>query len=110
MISTLIVLSLTFGLLIVLPLMIVGLVLKVGIAILLLPFKLLGGAVRLVLGLASLFFHFLFGVAGFVGFVVACLAFVLFLPALPFLLVGVIVWMACRGSSTGTSLAARTAS
>src|SRR4029453_991361 len=48
MITTLIVLSLTFGLLIVLPLMIVGLVLKVGLTILLLPFKLLGGALRLV--------------------------------------------------------------
>jgi len=108
MITALIVLSLTFGLLIVLPLMIVGLILKVGLAILLLPFKLLGGAVRLILGLTGLFFHFLFGVAGFVGFVLACLAFLFFLPALPFLLVGAIVWLACRGTST--SLTARTAS
>lgn len=108
MIATLIVLSLTFGLLFVLPLMVVGLVLKVGLTILLLPFKLLGGAFRLLLGLTGLFFHFLFGVAGFVGFILACLAFLLFLPALPFLLVGAIVWMACRGGSTG--LTARTAS
>ena len=99
MITTWIVLSLVFSLLVVLPLMIVGLVFKVGLAILLLPLKLLAGAFRLLLGLAVLLFNLLFGVAGFVGFVLACLAFLFLLPALPFLLVGAMVWLACRGSA-----------
>ena len=108
MIGTLILLSLAFGFLIVLPLLILGVALKVIMAILLLPLKLLGGAFRLVFGLAGLLFHFLFGVAGFIGLVLACITFVLFLPALPLLLIGAIVWLACRGGHS--SLTPRTVS
>lgn len=73
-----------FGLLVALPLLLLGLLIRLAVGVALIPLKILGFAVRLSLGLAL----------GLVALVLA--GAVLLLPLLPFLLLGFVVWMIVR--------------
>jgi len=81
----LLILCLLVGSLILVPLLILGLVLRLALGLVLIPFKVAGLAIRLVLGLA-------FGV---VGLVLAGTA-VLLIPLLPILFLAGGVWLIVR--------------
>jgi hypothetical protein len=80
----LLILCLLFGCLIVVPLMLVGLVLRLAIGIALIPLRIAGFAVKLVLSLSL----------GLVALVV--LGALLFIPLLPVMLLALTVWLMVR--------------
>jgi hypothetical protein len=80
----LLILLLAVGFLIVVPLLVVGLVLRLAIGVVLIPLRIAGFAVRLTLGL----------VAGIVGLILA--GTVLLIPLLPVLLLVFFVWLIAR--------------
>jgi hypothetical protein len=80
----LLILLLFVGFLIVVPLLLVGLILRLVVGLVLIPLKIAGFAVRLSLGLA----------AGLVGLILA--GTVLLIPLLPVLLLAFFVWMIVR--------------
>jgi hypothetical protein len=88
---------LVFGLLIlILPLMLLGLLLKLVLFAVSLPFRVIGLAFKLVFGIFGLVFKVLFSAAGLVGALVACFVVVMMLPLLPLLLVGAGLWLMTR--------------
>jgi hypothetical protein len=85
MISTLLTLALLVILPLALPLLLIGMVLK----LVLLPLKIVGFAVRLV-------FKVLFGVFGLAFVLLAVGAFVVLLPLLPLLFIAAGIWLVAR--------------
>ena len=83
--AVLLMLFLFVGFLILVPLLIVGLVLKLALALVLIPFKVAGLAIRLALGL----------VFGVVGLILAGTA-VLLIPLLPILFLAAGIWLIVR--------------
>lgn len=74
------------------------LLLKALFCLVLLPFKLLGGALHLLGALIGFVFKALFSVFGMVAFVLTGLLLLVALPLLPFLIVGGLVWLVVRPS------------
>jgi hypothetical protein len=83
------------GFLILLPLMIVGAIVKLLVALVLLPLKLLGAALKLVLGLVAA----VVSTVGAIGFALGALLLLVALPLLPLLLVGGFVWAVFKAFS-----------
>jgi len=83
--AVLLTLFLIVGFLILVPLLIVGLALKLALALVLIPFKVAGLAIRLALGL----------VFGVVGLILAGTA-VLLIPLLPILFLAAGIWLIVR--------------
>jgi hypothetical protein len=84
--------TLAFGFLVLVPVLLVTVVLKVALGLVLLPFKLLGGIFRLAFGLVGGLFRLAFGAVGFLAFALAAVFCVVLLPLLPFLVVGAMLW------------------
>ena len=85
-------LTLAFGFMVLLPVLLVSVVLKVALGLVLLPFKLLGGIFRLGFGLLGGLLRLAFGAVGLLAFVVGAVFCVVLLPLLPFLVVGAMLW------------------
>ncbi|SRR5260370_26455112 len=83
---------------IVVPLLILKVLLQVVLGLVLLPFKLLGGAFRLTLGLLGGVLKLFFAGAMVVGALLLGVAAFILLPLLPFLVLGGLVWLAIRAS------------
>jgi len=96
MLATLLFLVLAFGLLVMVPLMLVSAILKVAVGLVLLPLRLLGGALHLVFGLVGGVFKLLFGAAGLLALVVGGFVLLVALPLLPLLFLGAVVWAILR--------------
>ena len=85
-------LTLAFGFMVLLPVLLVSVVLKVALGLVLLPFKLLGGIFRLGFGLLGGLLRLAFGAVGLLAFVVGAVFCVVLLPFLPFLIIGAMLW------------------
>lgn len=96
MIASLLFLAMFFGMVVVLPILLLSLVFRVALGVLLLPFHLLGAVVKVFFGLAGGLFRLLFGAAGLLTVAVAALFFLVFLPLLPFLVIGAGIWLVAR--------------
>jgi len=96
MIASLLFLALFFGMVVVLPILVVSLVFRVALGVLLLPFHLLGAVLRVFFGLAGGLFRLFFGAAGLLAFAVAALFFLVFLPLLPFFIIVGGIWLVAR--------------
>jgi hypothetical protein len=93
--SFLIMLLVGLGFLVILPL----LILKVVLGLIWLPFKLLGFVLRLVFGLVFGAIGLVFSVAGVVLAVLLAVGLALVVPLLPFLVIGVGIWLLVRAAS-----------
>jgi hypothetical protein len=95
MFSTLMSLALCVGFFVMMPLVIVGVVAKLLLTLVLLPFKLLGAALNVFLGLVTA----AISVVSALGFVALTLVFLVALPLLPLLLFGGFVWAVVKALS-----------
>jgi len=77
-------------------LLIIKIFFGLALGLVLLPFRILGAALHLVLGILSAVTKAFFGVLGVVGGVLAFGLVLLALPLLPFLLLGCFVWVLVR--------------
>ena len=92
----LVLLILMFGLVVMVPLMLVSVVLRVALGLVFLPFKLLGGLLRLGFGVMGGLFKLAFGAVGFLAFALGAVFCVVLLPLLPFLIVVGLVFAVVR--------------
>jgi hypothetical protein len=76
--------------------------LKVLLALVLLPFKLVGGLFKVALGLVGGLFGLLFAGVSVVGVLLAVVFGLVLLPLLPFLVLGGLFWMALRAGRPRT--------
>jgi hypothetical protein len=81
-----------FGALFVLPV----LLFKLLLGLIFLPFKILGVVFRLVFGILGAVFHVGFAIVGLVVAMLGVALLLLFLPLLPFLIVGGSIWLLSR--------------
>jgi hypothetical protein len=96
MIEALVGLLLLVGAFVILPLILLKIVFGLFFGLVLLPFKILGGVLRLAFGLVGAVFKVVGGIIGAVAVLFAALLCLVFLPLLPFLLVGGLVWLVAR--------------
>ena len=96
MIASLVFLAMLFGMVFVLPILVLSLVFRVALGVLLLPFHLLGAVFRVAFGLVGGIFRLAFGAVGLLVFGLAALFFVVFLPLLPLFLVAGGIWLVVR--------------
>jgi hypothetical protein len=89
-------LTLMFGLVVMVPLVLVSVVLKVALGLAFLPFKLLGGVIRLGFGVMGGLFRLAFGAVGLLAFAMGAIFCVVLLPLLPFLIVGGLIFAIVR--------------
>jgi hypothetical protein len=80
------------------PLILVVVVLKVAVALLFLPFKILGFVLRLVTGIVGAVFGLLFSGLGLGLAVLAVVAVALLIPLLPLILLGLGIWLVARAA------------
>jgi hypothetical protein len=100
---TVLVLALTLAALVALPLLLVRLVIGVAFSLLMLPFKLLGLVLRITFGVVGVVFKILFSGLGLVFGLLAAVFVLVLVPLLPFVLIGLGVWLVVRqGRSTRT--------
>ena len=83
----------------VVPLLILGVALKVLFALILLPFKIVGGLLKGLVGLVGGLFAVAAGGIGLVFGLLALLVVFVLLPRAPLLLLGAIVWLALKAFS-----------
>ena len=100
MIEAVIALALFVGFVVVLPVMILGVALKLLLALVLLPFKLLAGLLKAVFGLVGA----AVSVAGALGFALVVMLVVVALPLLPLLLLGGFVWALIKAFSPTSAI------
>ena len=81
-----------------LPLLLVRLAFKALFAVVLLPFKLVGLVLRILFGAVGLAFRVVFSGMALVAGVLAFVAFVVVLPLLPLVLIGLGLWLVLRES------------
>jgi hypothetical protein len=103
--STLFGLLLTIGVFVVLPLLVLGVVLRVAVALLILPIKLVGVVFKVVFGALGALIGVLF--SGFGILLAVGLGLLLFvaLPLLPLLILGGLVWLAVKLFSGAAAVA-----
>jgi hypothetical protein len=104
MLGMLISMAVMFGALIMLPVIAVGVVLKLGMALLLLPFKILGLVVHVVFSVVGAVFKAVFSVVGGLAFLVMGFLFLVALPLFPLLLFGAFVWAVAKAFSPTPTL------
>jgi hypothetical protein len=80
----------------VLPILLLSLVFRVALGVLLLPFHILGAVLKVFFGLAGGLFRLVFGAAGLLTFAAAAIFFMVFLPLLPFFIIGGGIWLVAR--------------
>ncbi|MFI5183140.1 MAG: hypothetical protein ACHQNV_01985 [Vicinamibacteria bacterium] len=85
-----------FGLVVMLPLLVVSVALRVAVGLALLPFKLLGGLLRLGFGVIGGLLRLAFGAVGFLALALGVVFCVVLLPLLPFLIVGGLLFAIVR--------------
>ena len=81
---------------VVVPLLALRLIFGLAMGLLLLPFKLLGAALRVVFGLLGVVFKVVFTGAGILAGLLALVLAVVLVPLLPLLLVGFVFWAFVR--------------
>jgi hypothetical protein len=86
------------GALILVPLMIVGVFLRVLLGLILLPFKIVGGLLKAVFGLLGGLFGLAVGGVGLLLSLFVVVGVFLILPLAPLLLLGGIVWLALKAA------------
>ena len=96
MIELLVVGVLVMAAAVILPLLALKLLLELGLGILMLPFKILGGVFHALFGALGFVFKLVGGLLGAVVTVVAVILALVFLPLLPLFIVGGLVWMIVR--------------
>jgi len=96
MIEALVGLVLLVGAFVILPLILLKIVFGLFFGLVLLPFKILGGVLRLGFGLVGAVFKVVGGIFGALAVLFAALLCLVFLPLLPFLVVGGLVWLVVR--------------
>jgi hypothetical protein len=96
MIASLLFLAMFFGMVVVLPILVLSLVFRVALGLLLLPFHILGAVVKVFAGLAGGVLRLFFGAAGLLTFGAAALFFLVFLPLLPLFIIVGGIWLVAR--------------
>ena len=81
-----------------LPLLLLRLAFRVVFTLIALPFKILGLVLGLAFGVVGFVFRVLFSAAGLVFGLLAAVAVLVLLPLLPFILVGLGLWLVLRQS------------
>ena len=104
MLGFLISMAVMFGLFVMLPLIVVGTVLKLGLALLLLPFRILGLVLHIVFAVVAGVFKAVFGVIGGLAFLVMGILFLVALPLFPLLLLVAFVWAIAKAFSPAPAL------
>jgi hypothetical protein len=91
-------LALMVAAVVLLPLLILRVAFGLVLGLLFLPFKLLGLVLKVAFGVVGLAFRVLFSGVGLVFGLLAVVAAVVLLPLLPFVLLGLGIWVAVRAS------------
>ena len=99
MIASLFFLVVLFGMVVVLPLLVLSLVFRLALGLVLLPFHILGAVFRVFFGLIGGVFRLAFGAIGLMAFGIAALFFFVLLPLAPLFLIVGGLWLFLRALS-----------
>jgi len=96
MVEVLVLFGIVVCVVVLLPLLILKALIGLAVGLVTLPFKILGGLLKAVFGVVGLLFKAVFGVVGVLGGLLCGLLLLVFIPLLPFLFIGAVIWGLAR--------------